>query len=99
MLFLSFFSPTFFYIRTTASLYSDPSWSKEGLDKVIESSQKELSKSKTSLFSPEQLYYYRSELQNREKEGHSVSIIDTWGLIIEHLIFGKVSFSAGTVIQ
>ncbi|KAG7328602.1 hypothetical protein KOW79_008546 [Hemibagrus wyckioides] len=74
---------------TTASLYSDPSWSKEGLDKVIASSQKELSKSKASLFSPKQLYYYRSELHDREKEGHSVSIIDTWGLIIEHLIFGK----------
>ncbi|KAK3538091.1 hypothetical protein QTP70_029185 [Hemibagrus guttatus] len=74
---------------TTASLYSDPSWSKEGLDKALASSQKELSKRKSSLFSPKQLHYYHTELQNREKEGHSVSIIDTWGLIIEHLIFGK----------
>ncbi|XP_060735006.1 cytosolic phospholipase A2 delta-like [Tachysurus vachellii] len=73
----------------TASLYSEPFWSKEGLAKVIASSQKELSKNKASLFSPKQLYYYRSELQDREKEGHPVSFIDTWGLIIEHLIFGK----------
>ncbi|KAB5562008.1 hypothetical protein PHYPO_G00013030 [Pangasianodon hypophthalmus] len=73
----------------TAGLYSDPFWSKEGLDKAIASVQKELSKSTTSLFSPTQLLYYQSELRNREKEGHSVSFIDTWGLIIEHLIFGK----------
>ncbi|XP_053488689.1 cytosolic phospholipase A2 zeta-like isoform X1 [Ictalurus furcatus] len=73
----------------TASLYSDPLWSKGGLDKVIASAQKELSKSTASLFSLTQLHYYRSELQNREKEGHSVSFIDTWGLVIEQLIFGK----------
>ncbi|KAI5622828.1 cytosolic phospholipase A2 zeta-like isoform X2, partial [Silurus asotus] len=72
-----------------ASLYSEPFWSKEGLDKVMASSQKELSKSVTSLFSPAQLSYYHSELQKREKEGHSVSLIDTWGLVLEHLIFGK----------
>ncbi|KAI5102700.1 cytosolic phospholipase A2 zeta-like isoform X2 [Silurus meridionalis] len=72
-----------------ASLYSDPFWSKEGLDKVMASSQKELSKSVTSLFSPAQLSYYHSELQKREKEGYSVSLIDTWGLVLEHLIFGK----------
>ncbi|KAM9465847.1 cytosolic phospholipase A2 zeta-like [Clarias gariepinus] len=76
-----------------AGLYSDPFWSKEGLDKAIASAQKELSKSKASLFSPTQLYYYRSELQNREKEGHPVTFIDTWGLIIEHLIFGKKNTS------
>ncbi|KAM9466678.1 cytosolic phospholipase A2 epsilon-like [Clarias gariepinus] len=74
---------------TTASLYSDPFWSKGGLDKAIESAQKELSKSTASLFLPAQLYLYHSELQKREKEGYSVSLIDTWGLIIEQLVFGK----------
>ncbi|MCJ8736579.1 hypothetical protein PDJAM_G00014110 [Pangasius djambal] len=74
---------------TTASLYSDPFWSKEGLDKGIASVQKELSKSTASVLSPTQLNYYHTELQKREKEGHSVSFIDTWGLIIEHLVFGK----------
>ncbi|KAM9466383.1 cytosolic phospholipase A2 delta-like [Clarias gariepinus] len=74
---------------TSASLYSDPFWSKEGLDKAIASVQKELSKSPASLFSPTHLHYYHSELQNREKEGYSVSFIDTWGLIIEQLVFGK----------
>ncbi|KAF4084374.1 hypothetical protein AMELA_G00127940 [Ameiurus melas] len=73
----------------TASLYSDPLWSKEGLDKVIASAQKELSKSTVSLFSPTELCYYHSELQDRMKEGHFVSFIDMWGLIIEQLIFGK----------
>ncbi|XP_053538667.1 cytosolic phospholipase A2 zeta [Ictalurus punctatus] len=73
----------------TANLYSDPFWSKEGLDTPIASAQKMLSKSTASLFSPTQKHYYCSELQNRKKEGHSVSFIDTWGLVIEQLIFGK----------
>ncbi|KAF4084373.1 hypothetical protein AMELA_G00127920 [Ameiurus melas] len=73
----------------TACLYSDPLWSKEGLDKVIASAQKELSKSTASLFSLHSWNYYHSELQNREKEGHSFSFIDIWGLVIEQLIFGK----------
>ncbi|KAF5885046.1 cytosolic phospholipase A2 zeta-like, partial [Clarias magur] len=73
----------------SASLYSDPFWSKEELDKAIASTQKELSKSAASLFSPTQLHYYHSELQNREKQGYPVSFIDTWGLIIEQLVFGK----------
>ncbi|KAF5885047.1 cytosolic phospholipase A2 zeta-like, partial [Clarias magur] len=73
----------------TASLYSDPFWSKEGLDKVIASTQKELAKSQASLLSPTHLHYYHSEMETREKEGYSVSLIDTWGLIIEQLIFGK----------
>ncbi|XP_046710909.1 cytosolic phospholipase A2 zeta-like [Silurus meridionalis] len=74
---------------STASLYSDPFWSKEGLETQINFAKKMLSKSTASLFSPAQLSYYHSELQNREKEGYSVSLIDTWGLIIENLIFGK----------
>ncbi|KAM9466381.1 cytosolic phospholipase A2 delta-like [Clarias gariepinus] len=73
----------------TASLYSDPFWSKEGLDKVIASTQKELAKSPASVFSPTRLHYYHPELENREKEGYSVSLVDTWGLVIEQLIFGK----------
>ncbi|KAM9466385.1 cytosolic phospholipase A2 zeta-like [Clarias gariepinus] len=73
----------------SASLYSDPFWSKEELDKAITSTQKEICKSPASLFSPTQLHYYLSELQNREKQGYSVSFIDTWGLIIEQLVFGK----------
>ncbi|KAM9466384.1 cytosolic phospholipase A2 delta-like [Clarias gariepinus] len=83
----------------TASLYSDPFWSKEGLDKVIASTQKELAKSPASVFSPTRLHYYHPELENREKEGYSVSLVDTWGLVIEQLIFGKVCFSIGTEIQ
>ncbi|TSU37063.1 Cytosolic phospholipase A2 beta [Bagarius yarrelli] len=74
---------------STASLYADASWSKDGLDKTIAFSQKELSKSTASLFSPKQLHSYRTELQNREKEGHINSAMETWGLIIEYLIFGK----------
>ncbi|KAM9466379.1 cytosolic phospholipase A2 zeta-like [Clarias gariepinus] len=74
---------------TTANLYTNPFWSKENLDEAIGSVQRELSKSPASLFSRMQLHYYRSELQNREKEGYSVSFIDTWGLIIEQLVFGK----------
>ncbi|KAM9466144.1 cytosolic phospholipase A2 zeta-like [Clarias gariepinus] len=74
---------------TSASLYSDPFWSKVELDKAITSTQKEICKIPASLFSSTQLNYYLSELQNREKQGYSASFIDTWGLIIEQLVFGK----------
>ncbi|XP_072545010.1 cytosolic phospholipase A2 zeta-like [Salminus brasiliensis] len=72
-----------------STLYSDPGWSARGMDEVMLSVQKELSKSMSSLFSPRLLQYYSRELEQREKEGHPVSLIDMWGLALEQLIFGK----------
>ncbi|XP_026880389.2 cytosolic phospholipase A2 zeta isoform X1 [Electrophorus electricus] len=74
---------------TTASLYRDPCWSRTEMDKAMASVQNELLKSAARLFFPQQLRYYHSELEQRESEGHDVSLIDLWGLAIEQLIYGK----------
>ncbi|KAB5562006.1 hypothetical protein PHYPO_G00013010 [Pangasianodon hypophthalmus] len=72
-----------------AYLYNDPLWSKKDLDEAIVSVKKELSKSTKSLFGPSRLKYYYSELRQKQKEGHPVSPIDMWGLMIENAIYGK----------
>ncbi|XP_017332299.1 cytosolic phospholipase A2 zeta [Ictalurus punctatus] len=72
-----------------AYLYNDPLWSKKDLDEAIVSVKKELSKSTKGLFGPSLLRYYYSELRQKRKEGHLVSPIDMWGLMIENAIYGK----------
>ncbi|KAI4899858.1 hypothetical protein NFI96_010932, partial [Prochilodus magdalenae] len=72
-----------------SSLYGDKQWSGKEMDAQLLSVQKELSKSMSGLFSPQLLQYYRSELEQREREGHPVSLIDMWGLFLEQLIHGK----------
>ncbi|XP_065100992.2 cytosolic phospholipase A2 zeta-like [Paramisgurnus dabryanus] len=84
---------------TLASLYGDPNWSKSDIIKFIQSSRKEISKSKSSLFSREQLSYYKKKMEERGKEGHIVSLIDMWGLAIEYLIQGKKPFGTLTDMQ
>uniref|UniRef100_A0A4W4H855 Phospholipase A2, group IVF, tandem duplicate 2 n=1 Tax=Electrophorus electricus TaxID=8005 RepID=A0A4W4H855_ELEEL len=76
---------------TTASLYRDPCWSRTEMDKAMASVQNELLKSAARLFFPQQLRYYHSELEQRESEGHDVSLIDLWGLAIEQLIYGTLT--------
>uniref|UniRef100_A0A673H2X1 Phospholipase A2, group IVF, tandem duplicate 1 n=1 Tax=Sinocyclocheilus rhinocerous TaxID=307959 RepID=A0A673H2X1_9TELE len=71
------------------SLYGDPNWSKGGIDKSMESIKKELSKKALSMFSLEQLKEYKQRMEEREKEGHLVSLIDMWGLALEYLFQGK----------
>ncbi|XP_043119722.1 cytosolic phospholipase A2 zeta [Puntigrus tetrazona] len=72
-----------------ASLYEDSNWSKGGLDKSMESIKKELSKKALSMFSSEQLKEYKKRMEEREKEGQLVSLIDMWGLALEYLFYGK----------
>uniref|UniRef100_A0A673IH06 Phospholipase A2, group IVF, tandem duplicate 1 n=1 Tax=Sinocyclocheilus rhinocerous TaxID=307959 RepID=A0A673IH06_9TELE len=72
------------------SLYRDPNWSKGGIDKSMESVKKELSKKVLSMFSSEQLQEYKQRMEEREKEGLLVSLIDMWGLALEYLFQGKV---------
>uniref|UniRef100_A0A673ID89 Phospholipase A2 n=1 Tax=Sinocyclocheilus rhinocerous TaxID=307959 RepID=A0A673ID89_9TELE len=74
---------------TMASLYGDANWSNNDLNGVMESVKKEISKSVFSIFSPEQLRHYKEKMEEREKEGHLVSLVDMWGLAIEYLIQGK----------
>lgn len=78
------------YFRALSSLYEEPNWSKEGLDKSMESVKKEISKKMLSMFSLEQLREYKEKVEEREKEGHLVSLIDMWGLALEYLFQGKV---------
>ncbi|XP_073668580.1 cytosolic phospholipase A2 beta-like [Paramisgurnus dabryanus] len=84
---------------TLASLYGDPNWSKSDIIKFIESSKKEISKSTFSIFSHEQLLYYKKKMEERGKEGHIVSLIDMWGLAIEYLIQGKKPLGTLTEMQ
>uniref|UniRef100_A0A671RRQ4 Phospholipase A2, group IVF, tandem duplicate 2 n=2 Tax=Sinocyclocheilus anshuiensis TaxID=1608454 RepID=A0A671RRQ4_9TELE len=74
---------------TMASLYGDANWSNNDLNGVMESVKKEISKSVFSIFSLEQLRHYKEKMEEREKEGHLVSLVDMWGLAIEYLIQGK----------
>ncbi|XP_026998828.2 cytosolic phospholipase A2 zeta-like [Tachysurus fulvidraco] len=74
---------------TNAYLYNDPHWSEKDLDEAINSVKKELSKGTKTLFGPTRLRYYYSELRQKQKEGHNISPIDMWGLIIENAIYGK----------
>uniref|UniRef100_A0A9J7XCL9 Phospholipase A2 n=1 Tax=Cyprinus carpio carpio TaxID=630221 RepID=A0A9J7XCL9_CYPCA len=71
------------------SVYGDPNWSKGGFDKSMESIKKELSKKALSMFSSEQLMEYKKRMEEREKEGHLMSLIDMWGLALEYLFQGK----------
>ncbi|XP_055028389.2 cytosolic phospholipase A2 zeta [Misgurnus anguillicaudatus] len=84
---------------TLASLYGDPNWSESDIIKFIESSKKEISKSAFSIFSREQLLYYKKKMEERGKEGHTVSLIDMWGLAIEYLIQGQKPFGTLTEMQ
>jgi len=81
------------YFRALTSLYEDPNWSQGGLDKSMESVKKEISKKVLSMFSLQQLREYKENVEEREKEGHLVSLIDMWGLALEYLFQGKVKSS------
>ncbi|KAM9345079.1 LOW QUALITY PROTEIN: cytosolic phospholipase A2 zeta-like [Symphorus nematophorus] len=63
--------------------------SQQDMDSFISASKEQLTKSFLSAFSPQSLQYYRKEMAEKEKEGHITSLIDWWGLILEHLVFGK----------
>uniref|UniRef100_A0A8B9RA77 Phospholipase A2, group IVF, tandem duplicate 1 n=1 Tax=Astyanax mexicanus TaxID=7994 RepID=A0A8B9RA77_ASTMX len=82
-----------------SSLYSDPRWSAKGMDEALLPLQKELSKNMYTLFSPSLLQYYKKELEQREKGGHPVTLIDMWGLALEQLIFGTLSDQQRTVSE
>ncbi|XP_073725449.1 cytosolic phospholipase A2 delta [Misgurnus anguillicaudatus] len=74
---------------TLSSLYGDADWSSRDLNVTMESVKKEITKSMSSLFSMEQLRHYKEKMEEKEKQGHLVSLIDLWGLAVEYLINGK----------
>lgn len=87
------------YFRALASIYEEPNWSKGDIDKTMESVKKELSKTILSLFSSEQLWQYKEKIDEREKQGHIVSLIDMWGLALEYLFRGKVKTAPNVCCQ
>ncbi|XP_029925717.1 cytosolic phospholipase A2 zeta-like [Myripristis murdjan] len=76
-----------------SSLYQQANWSQQDIDTVISVMEERFTKSFMSSFSIEKLQYYQDELDERLREGHIVSFVDMWGLIIEHLLFGKKNTS------
>ncbi|RXN38789.1 cytosolic phospholipase A2 zeta-like protein [Labeo rohita] len=71
------------------SIYEHPNWSKGEIDKSMEFVKKELTKKAFSMFSSEQLQEYKQRIEERQKEGYLVSLIDMWGLALEYLFHGK----------
>ncbi|XP_062319532.1 cytosolic phospholipase A2 zeta-like [Osmerus eperlanus] len=72
-----------------AKLNEQDDWSHCDMEKAIAELEKEITKSALSAFAVEKLQYYHTETGKREQEGHPVSLIDMWGLVIEELTHGK----------
>ncbi|KAG2457609.1 PA24F phospholipase, partial [Polypterus senegalus] len=78
-----------FKVLCMSSLYTEPDWSHQNLQPLIDRTQAQITKSQTHMFSVPQLLYYCHELKKRSKEGQAISLIDLWGLVIEYIIHGK----------
>lgn len=76
--------------RCISTLYQDPAWSQVALQGPIECAQSRVCSSKMGAMSPERLQYYVQELASLEGSGHSVSLIDLWGLLIEYVLYQAV---------
>uniref|UniRef100_A0A452DZA1 Phospholipase A2 n=1 Tax=Capra hircus TaxID=9925 RepID=A0A452DZA1_CAPHI len=70
-----------------STLYKDPAWSQAALQGPIERAQARVCSSKMGAMSTERLHYYAQELGIRESSGHSTSLIDLWGLLIEYFLY------------
>ena len=76
--------------RCISTLYQDPAWSQVALQGPIERAQARVCSGKMGAMSPERLQYYAQELGSLEGSGHSVSLIDLWGLLIEYFLYQEV---------
>ncbi|XP_071078056.1 cytosolic phospholipase A2 zeta isoform X2 [Desmodus rotundus] len=70
-----------------STLYKDPAWSQVALQGPTERARARVCSSKVGAVSTERLQYYAQELGNLESNGHSVSLIDLWGLLIEYFLY------------
>nr|XP_002717816.1 cytosolic phospholipase A2 zeta isoform X1 [Oryctolagus cuniculus] len=70
-----------------STLYKDPAWSQVALKGPIEHARARVCSRKVGAVSPERLEYYVQELGLREDSGHSVSLVDFWGLLIEYFLY------------
>ena len=76
--------------RCISTLYKDPAWSQVALQGPIERAQARVCSSKMGAMSMERLQYYAQELGIRESSGHSASLIDLWGLLVEYFLYQEV---------
>lgn len=79
--------------RTLSKLYADANWSQKDLTETLEDVRRNVTKSKMSAFSFDNLAFYKSELSKREEMGYKTSFSDLWGLAIESMMYDKVSES------
>ncbi|XP_071368771.1 cytosolic phospholipase A2 zeta-like [Centroberyx affinis] len=78
---------------TMTSLYQQANWSQQDLNSAISAMEGKITKDLLSSFSTDKLQYYKDEMDKKGEEGHTVSLVDMWGLVIEHLIFEKKTTS------
>lgn len=76
--------------RCLSTLYKDPAWSQVALQGPTEHARARVCSSKMGAVSVERLQYYAQELGNLESRGHSVSLVDLWGLLIEYVLYQEV---------
>ncbi|XP_074091274.1 cytosolic phospholipase A2 zeta isoform X2 [Macrotis lagotis] len=69
-----------------STIYKNPAWSLTSLDGPTKRARSFVCSSKTGAFSSDQLHYYGQQLLAREKSSLHVSLIDLWGLLIEHFL-------------
>ncbi|XP_037690160.1 cytosolic phospholipase A2 delta [Choloepus didactylus] len=75
---------------TMAHLYGDPQWSQRDLEGPIRHAREHLTKNKLDAFSPERLRSYQRELELRAEQGHPLTFVDLWALVLESMLHGQV---------
>ncbi|KAL6035826.1 hypothetical protein STEG23_005223, partial [Scotinomys teguina] len=76
---------------TMAHLYQDPEWSQRDLDRPISHAREHVAKNLWREFSPEHLASYHQALKLRAEQGHTTTIADLWGLVLESKLHGQVT--------
>ncbi|XP_040824375.1 cytosolic phospholipase A2 delta [Ochotona curzoniae] len=87
---VTYFSGTSGSTWAMAHLYGDPEWSQKDLKGPISHAREHLAKSKLDAFSPERLASYKQELELRAKQGHPITFVDLWALVLEFMLHGQV---------
>ncbi|XP_043844393.1 cytosolic phospholipase A2 zeta [Dromiciops gliroides] len=87
-----------------STIYKDPAWSQTSLQVPTRRARSFVCSSKTGAFLSDQLLYYGQQLMAQEKSGLHVSLIDLWGLLVEHFLHqeenpAKLSDQRAAVVQ
>lgn len=84
--------------RALSTLYQDDNWSQQDLDSIISAAKEQMTKSALTMFAPEKLQYYSEEMGKKGRDGYIVTLIDMAALMLEHVVFGRVSSQTFSVI-